>query len=212
MTLSVLYLFLGIVTAVIGALPLGAVNLAVIHTSVKENIKNASYIALAAGIGEVLLALFALHSSMELSDFFRENQWIQIAFIILFFSIGVYFLLFKNKINTKHKSKKLKLSKSKFLTGFSLAILNPPVIIYWVLAISLVNKYIFKLTVQNPLISLFLFFLGVYLGKIGTLYFYSRWGNKIAQQPGDSKAKLSRTIGIILVVISIFQGINFLAE
>jgi threonine/homoserine/homoserine lactone efflux protein len=133
-------------------------------------------------------------------------------FSILFFSIGVYFLLLKNKINTKHKPNKLKLSNSKFLTGFSLAILNPPVIIYWVLAISLVNKYVFNLTVQNPLTSLFLFFLGIYLGKIGTLYFYSLWGNKIAQQPGDSKAKLSRIIGIVLVVISIFQGINFLTE
>ncbi|PKV49505.1 threonine/homoserine/homoserine lactone efflux protein [Aquimarina sp. MAR_2010_214] len=212
MTLPMLYLILGAITAIIGALPLGAVNLAVIHTSAKENIKNASYIALAAGIGEVLLALFALHCSMELSDFFQENQWIQIAFITLFFLIGIYFLLFKNKTNTKRTSNKLRLSNSKFLTGFSLAILNPPVIIYWVLAISLVNKYVFELTAQDPLTSLFLFFLGVYLGKIGTLYFYGRWGNKIAQQPGDSKAKLSKIVGIVLVVISIFQGINFFIQ
>lgn len=212
MTILALYLFLGIFTAIIGALPLGAVNLAVINTSIKENIKNASYIALAAGIGEVLLAIFALHCSMELSNFFHENQWIQILFIVLFFIIGIYFLFLKNRIHIKRKPRKLKVSNSKLFTGFSLAILNPPVIIYWVLAISIVNKYAFELTIQNSLASLCLFFFGIYLGKISTLYFYGRWGNKMAQRQGDSKAKLSRIIGIALVLISIFQGIKILVE
>ncbi|TSE08157.1 LysE family transporter [Aquimarina algiphila] len=205
-----LYLLFGILIAIVGALPLGAVNLAVINTSIKESIRNASYIALAAGIGEVVLALFALHCSMELSDFFLANQWIQIVFIFLFFSIGLYFLIFKTKTNTKNNTRKIKISSSKFLTGFSLSILNPPVIIYWILAISLVDKYIFDLTSQNPLTSLFLFFFGIYLGKIGTLYFYGRWGNKMAQKSEDSKNKLSKIIGIVLVTLSIFQGINFL--
>jgi threonine/homoserine/homoserine lactone efflux protein len=207
-----LYFLLGILIAILGALPLGAVNLAVINTSIKENIKNAFVIAIAAGMGEVLLALFALHCSQELSVFFRENQWIQITFITVFFGIGIYFLLFKNKINTKPKVQKFKLPNSKFLTGFSLALLNPPVIIYWVLAISVVNKYIYQLTTQNSTTSLLLFFSGIYLGKIVTLYFYSRWGNKMAKQQGDSKAKISKTIGIALVVISIFQGIKILTE
>lgn len=207
----ILYLIFGILIAVMGALPLGAVNLAVINTSIKESIKNASYIALAAGIGEVVLAFFALHCNIELSSFFLENQWIQIIFIFLFFSTGLYFLIYKTRINSKKNTRKIKISSSKFLTGFSLSILNPPVIIYWILAISLVNKYIFDLTTQNPLASLFLFFFGIYLGKIGTLYFYGRWGNKMAQKSGGSRNKLSKIIGILLVTISIFQGINFLA-
>ncbi len=208
----ILYLLLGTLIAIVGAAPLGAVNLAVINTSIKENLKNTSYIVLAAGIGEVLLAFFALHCSMELSDFFQENQWIQIMFIILFFSIGIYFLFLKSNTNTKSSQRKIKLSNSKFLTGFSLAILNPPVIIYWVIAISLINKYIFELTTQNTLSSLFLFFSGIYLGKTGTLYMYGRWGNNMAQKQEDSNTKLSRIIGIALIVISVFQSIKFLAE
>ncbi len=208
--MTLLYLLFGIFIAAIGALPLGAVNIAVINTSIKQNIRKALYIAFAAGIGEVVLAFFALHCSMELSDFFLANQWIQIIFIFVFFSLGLYFLIFKTKANTKNNTRKTKIPSSKFLTGFSLSILNPPVIIYWILAISLVNKYIFELTAQNPLTSLLLFFFGIYLGKIGTLYFYGRWGNKMSKKSEDSRNRLSKIIGIALVTISIFQSINFL--
>ena len=213
--MTILYLFLGIIIAIIGAVPLGAVNIAVINTSIKENIKKAFYIALAAGVGEVLLALFALHCSMELSAFFENNPWIQGSFIALFFAIGIYFLIFANKKKntTSGKSRtKIKAPKSKFLTGFSLAILNPPVIIYWLIAISLTNKYVFALTIQNPISSLALFFLGIYLGKIGTLYFYGKWGNKMSQKQGDSKTKIHRIIGVALIAISIAQSIKFVIE
>ncbi|SEL17887.1 LysE type translocator [Aquimarina amphilecti] len=203
------YLFLGILTSVAGALPLGAVNIAVINTTIKEDTQKAFRIALAAGIGEVLLALFALHCSMELTDFFENNKWIQVVIISIFLIIGVYFLARKNKKENINKVKKNRLQKSKFLTGFSLAFLNPPVIIYWIVAISLTNKHLFELTLYTPLIALFLFFSGIYLGKIGTLYLYSKWGNKMANRSDNSKTKLFKIIGIALIVISVVQGLKF---
>ncbi|WP_299219719.1 LysE family transporter [uncultured Aquimarina sp.] len=204
------YLILGILTSVAGALPLGAVNIAVINTTIKENTRKAFRIALAAGIGEVLLAFFALHCSMELTGFFENNRWIQLVIISIFLVVGIYFLARKNKKDTNAKVSKLKLGKSKFITGFSLAFLNPPVIIYWIVAISLTNKHLFELTLYTPLIALFLFFSGIYLGKIGTLYLYSQWGNKMAQKPNDSKTKLFKIIGVALIVISFVQGVKFL--
>lgn len=212
MTLLVLYFFAGIFISIIGALPLGAVNIAVINTSIKENIIKASYIIFAAGVGEMLLVFFALNFNMELSAFFKDNQWIQITFSTFFFGLGIYFLLFKNKNQTHQNTVKTRLPKSKLITGFLLAILNPPVILYWILSISIINKYAFELTPKTPLFSILLFFIGVYLGKIGTLYFYSRWGNKVGKQKEISKTKISRVIGIALVVISIFQGIKFVVS
>ncbi len=203
----ILYLLLGIMIAVVGAVPLGAVNIAVINASINEDIKKASYIALAAGVGEVLLAFFALHCSIQLSSFFQENPWIQVLFMIVFFLAGIYFIFQRNT-----KKPHLKLSNSKLLTGFSLALLNPPVIIYWILAISLINKYFLELTIQNSISSLLLFFLGIYIGKISTLYLYGKWGNRMAEKQEGSKAKLYRIIGIALISISIFQSIKFVIE
>ncbi len=210
--MTILYLLFGTLIAIIGAIPLGAVNLAVINTSIKENIRTASYIALAAGIGEVILAFFAIHCSLQLSNFLKENKWIQINFIAIFFLVGLYFILIANKKVKTKKSFKIKLTNSKFLTGFSLALLNPPVMIYWILTISLINKHIFNLTIQNSILSLFLFFLGVYLGKIGTLYFYGKWGFKMANKQGDSKTKLHKIMGIALIVLSVFQSIKFVIQ
>ncbi len=210
--MTILYLLFGTLIAIIGAIPLGAVNILVINTSIKENIQTASYIALAAGIGEVILAFFALHCSTQLSNFFQENKWIQITFIAIFFLIGLYFMLIANKTFKAKKSFKIKLTNSKFFTGFSLALLNPPVMIYWILAISLIHKHIFNLTIQNSILSLFLFFLGVYLGKIGTLYFYGKWGFKMANKQGDSKTKLHKITGIALIFLSVFQSIKFVIQ
>ena len=212
MTSLPLYFFAGIFTTIIGAIPPGAANIAVINTSVKENIKKAFYIILAAGIGEVLLAFFALNFNMELSAFFQDNRWIQITFSIFLFGLGVYFLLFKYQNQRPQNTLKLKLPNSKLITGFLLALLNPPVIVYWILSLSIINKYIFELTPKHPLFSLLLFFFGVYIGKTGTLYFYGRWGNKMVKQKGISKVKISRVTGIGLVVISIFQSIKLFID
>jgi len=204
------YLLLGALIAIIGAIPLGAVNLAVIHTSITKNIKNAVLIAIAAGVGEIFLAFFALRSNMKLSDFFLRNQWIQISFIVTFFFVGLYFMYLASKTPSDRKKRNFRILNSKFLTGFSLALLNPPVIIYWILAISITNKYFFALSTKNSIITLLLFFLGVYLGKIGTLYFYAKWANKMAQKPESSKTKFHRLVGIALIAISFFQGLKFM--
>ncbi len=210
MTIQVSYFFLGILTAILGAIPLGAVNIAVITTAVKENNKEASRITLSAGIGEVLLAFFALHFGLELSTFFQENIWIQVIFIMLFFTIGLYFLILNKPRKIRSKYDAPKVLHSKFLTGFSLALLNPPVIIYWILAVSLINKYAFELTSQNSLTTLLFFFSGIYLGKTGTLYFYGKWGNKMAQRQKNSQGKIFKTIGIALLIIAILQSIKLI--
>ena len=212
MSLLLSYFLLGVFTAVVGAIPLGAVNLAVITTSVKENTKKASRITLSAGVGEVLLAIFALYFGLELSYFFHENQWVQILFIILFVIVGAYFLFLKKENHTRSRYDKPKIFNSKFITGFSLAILNPPVIIYWILAISLINKYLFALTAQNYLISLLKYFSGIKLGKTGTIYLYGKWGIKLAQRQKSSPSKLSKTIGIALLIIAFLQSIKLILE
>ncbi|MHA7056044.1 LysE family transporter [Aquimarina sp. M1] len=196
------------IISIVGAIPLGAVNIAVINTTIKEDFKNAFRIAIAAGIAEVLLAFFALKCSIELTSFFENNLWIQTTIIFIFLVIGIYFLARKNQHNMPAEISKIRLRSSKFITGFSLAFLNPPVIIYWVVAISLTNKHLFQLSINIPLIALLLFFLGIYFGKIGTLYLYSQWGNKMAKRSNNSKPKLFKTIGIALIVVSFVQGVK----
>jgi len=204
-----LYIFIGFLLASIGAAPLGASNIAVVTTTTKKSLSRASNIIYGAGFGEVLLAFLSLWYSKMLSDYFTMNPWIQISFIFLFFIIGIYFLLPKKpKIALKHPPK----APSKFLTGFFLALANPPVLVYWILAISLVQKYIMTLSDMSPINVLIFFFTGVFIGKVWVLFMYGKLSKRFQKRNNDdnnTSSKLHRYIGVGLVVLSIVQGIRF---
>lgn len=209
--MEILYIFVGLVLAVIGAAPLGASNIAVITTTTKQSLSKGMIIAYGAGLGEVLLAFLSLCNSTMLSSFFEMNPWLQATFIGIFFIVGLFFL-FPNTLKICIKrTRERKRKNSKLLTGFLLSILNPPVLLYWIIAISLTSRYLLTLSDMSPTLILVLFFSGVFLGKVLTLYFYARWSNKRKQKENGDKTKLYRLIGIVLIAISTIQGIRFFA-
>lgn len=204
-----LYIFTGIILSVVGAAPLGASNIAVITTTAKDSFSKGMRIAHGAGLGEVLLAFIALSYSKMISDFFNMNSWIQITFIGLFFTIGLFFL-FSKKISFRiKKTAKSKRKHSMFLKGFLLAVLNPPVLIFWIIAISLTQKYIVPISNMSPLLILLLFFTGVYTGKFITLYLYGKLSHRSAKKQSHEQYKLYRMIGVALILLSTIQGLRF---
>ena len=204
----ILYFVIGILASIIGALPLGASNIAVINTTLKQNARQAFKIALAAGIAEVILSYYALHCNMIVRNFFDNNMWIQavIAFILLV--IGGY-LFFRNKSETPLK--KNKLAKSKYTTGFLLGILNPPVLIYWIIAFGVINNNDIMLSLKSSFAVLFLFFFGVYSGKLLTLYLYSRFSLIIKNRVQNMSLIINKVTGVLFVVIGLLQAVKLYA-
>lgn len=200
-----IYFIIGIFAALLGALPLGASNIAVINTTIKQNAKQAFKIAITAGIAEVILSYYALHCNMVVRDFFEMNLWIQILIVIVLIAVGVFLFFKKNK---KKTSKKNKLTKSKYATGFFLGILNPPVLIYWVVAFGIINSNNIMLSLQSSLSVLFLFFFGVYIGKVLTLYFYSKFSLVIKNKAQNVSLVINKVTGVLLVVIGIVQAVK----
>nr|WP_321229639.1 LysE family transporter [uncultured Psychroserpens sp.] len=199
----ILYFLIGVFASFIGALPLGASNIAVINTTIKQNAKQAFKIAIAAGVAEVLLSYYALHCNMIVRDFFDRNMWIQIVIVIILMFVGS-FLLFK-----KEKApKKSKFISSKYATGFLLGILNPPVLIYWIVAFGIINNNNLMLSLSSPLLVLFLFFTGVYLGKLLTLYLYSKFSIKLKSKVQNIGLVINKVTGILLIVIGLAQAIK----
>jgi threonine/homoserine/homoserine lactone efflux protein len=200
-----IYFIIGIFVAFVGALPLGASNIAVINTTLKQNAKQAFKIAVAAGIAEVILSFYALHCTMVVKDFLNHNMWIQGLIVFLLLAIGS-FLFFKKQ--SKNSSKKRKITNSKYATGFLLGLLNPPVLIYWVVAFGIINNNDIMLSLQSPLAVLFLFFFGVYCGKLLTLYLYSKFSLIIKNKVSNISSVINRITGILLVVIGLFQVVK----
>ena len=199
-----LYFCIGLIASVIGALPLGASNIAVINTTIKQNEKQALKIAIAAALAEVILSYYALHCNMIVRDFFDRHMWIQFAIVILLMVVGSY-LVFKK---TKDSDKKQRGIRSKYATGFLLGILNPPVLIYWIVAFGLINRNQFMLSIESPLFVLFLFFAGVYFGKLFTLYLYSKFSVNIKNRLQNTALIINKITGVMLILVGIAQAIK----
>ncbi len=208
--MTLLYFFIGFVAAVIAASPPGAANIVVMNTTINGTAKKAMYVVLGAGIGEVVLSLIALHCTLNFTDYFKENPWVQITIFVLFMLIGVFFLL-RNTFNIRSRNtSEKKIKAPKFITGFLLAFINPPVLIFWVLAFTIIHKYVLKVSDMSPLLTLLLFFSGVYVGKILTLYFYGKWGVKLEKNKDGNNSRKDIFVGVALVLVGVIQGFRFL--
>lgn len=202
-----IYFAIGFIAAVIGALPLGASNIIVINTTLKQNAKQAFKIAVAAGIAEIILSLYALHCNTIVQHFIEKNQWIQFTIIFVLIFVGGY-LFFKKEKETV--SKKRKGINSKYLTGFLSGILNPPVLVYWLVAIGFINESLYMLSLQSSISVLFLFFSGIYAGKLATLYLYSKFSLIIKHKVQNITLVLNKVTGVLLMSIALINVIKLL--
>lgn len=194
--------FIGFIATVIGAIPPGASNLAVIKTTVQENLHESLKISYGAGIGEVLLSLTAFSFGMIVQDFITMHIWVQISVFIALALIGLYLITRKSE-----KEKPPKPLGSKYFTGFLLSVINPPVLVYWVLVFSFLQATL-NFNLDSTL--LFLFITGVFSGKVLTLYGYSKLGTHLATKKSNFKSNINTLIGAVLIGLALLQGIKLL--
>lgn len=202
--MNITYLLIGIIASIIGALPLGGSNIAVINTTLKQNTKQAFKIAIAAGIAEVILSYYALHCNLVVKAFLNDNKWVQVTIAIILLGVGAFLLLKKQSLNTKTRKR----TQSKYATGFLLGILNPPVLIYWLIAYGVLNNNDFMLSLSSSFIVLFLFFFGVFIGKLFTLYFYSKISLIIKNKVNNITHILNKVTGILLITVGVLQPLK----
>ena len=61
------------------------------------------------------------------------------------------------------------------------------------------------ITANSSTIDLVLFFVGVYIGKVLTLYGYSKWSNNVKGDTRTVQKKVSRFLGVVLLGLAVFQ-------
>jgi len=193
---------IGTIATILGALPPGASNLAVIKTSLRESHRESLKISYGAGLGEVLLAFIAFSSGMVVQDFFEMHLWIQYLVAAILAIVGLYFT-----INKKERMEAQQKKTSKYLLGFTLSVINPPVLIYWILVFSLLGSYLSSMTLHSALwVTLFLS--GVFIGKFATLYGYSKFGSRIQKKKPSSGSNINRYIGVTLIMLAFMQVVK----
>jgi threonine/homoserine/homoserine lactone efflux protein len=196
------YLILGFLTAILGALLLGTTNVAVINTTLKETIQSALKIVYPAAIAEVILVLIALYANATLLAFIDHNIWVQYSIVVILLVLGAYLFFKKNK-DMHHTKRKLKIPKP--LLGFILGMVNPAVLMYWLVAITFLNKKIMHLDLSINDTLLLLFLIGVFFGKVVTLYGFGKFSHQLSLKTHHISTKVNQIIGVLLAIVSIVQ-------
>ena len=192
-------------TAILGALPLGTTNVAVINTTLKETIQSALKIVYPAAIAEVILVLIALYANATLLAFIDHNIWVQYSIVVILLVLGAYLFFKKNK-DMHHTKRKLKIPKP--LLGFILGMVNPAVLMYWLVAITFLNKKIMHLDLSINDTLLLLFLIGVFFGKVVTLYGFGKFSHQLSLKTHHISTKVNQIIGVLLAIVSIVQFIK----
>ena len=196
----ILYFFSGFLASYIGGAFPGAVNLNVVYTTIQKSAKETVPIILAASLGEILLSLLALHCGMAVDEFVKNNLILKIGIALVLILAGIY-LWFKKQ----NESKTISSSNKGFLKGFLLALFNPPVLVFWLVAFT----YLSSVAQIEPMMSIFyltlLFFLGVFIGKLLVLYCYVKFSVFIADRSQIFTSSLNKVIAVILACIGIVQ-------
>jgi L-lysine exporter family protein LysE/ArgO len=75
-SLTIIYFFIALVTTIIGAVPLGLVNLSVADTATKNSTRKSMELASGATLVEVIFALAALLAGATLQNYLNNYNWI----------------------------------------------------------------------------------------------------------------------------------------
>lgn len=201
----ILPLFLGFITAVVGIVPPGLINMTAAKVNLKEGRKNAYWFVLGAIIIIFLQAYLAIlfatiiNTRPDIVILLRE-----IGFGI-FGALTIYFLWIAKKPKIKKAKIDKKSTKKRFFLGMLLSALNFFPIPYYVFISVTLSSY--QLFLFDNL-SVFTFVSGVGLGSALVFYFYIRFFQKIENKADSMLKNMNTIIGSITGVVSIITLFN----
>ncbi len=200
-------LFFGFISAFIGIIPPGLINMTAAKVNHKEGKRNALWFVFGALIIICVQVFFSIlfakiiNRRPDLVTLMRE-----IGFGI-FATLTVYFLWLAKKPKDKTKKLDTKSVTKRFFLGMLLSALNFfPIPYYVFVSITLASYKLFSFDTT----SIFIFVNGVLLGSFVVFYFYMTYFNKIEKNRDFIMKNMNTIIGSITGLISIITLINII--
>ena len=186
----------------VGYLPLGNINLTVVQMSVSEEKRKWQTFILFAALMEFIYCFGSL-SGMNM---LRKDEQLLFALnwsgVVIFFVLGILSLLQKEK-----PERKKELFSADIKRGVLIAIFNPLQIPFWMIwGVYVMENGWVKSTYNS--IAVFSFVCA--LGTIAVLYMYAVAGKKIVERLNVNRTLLNRFIGVLLLVLALYQMVKFL--
>lgn len=200
-------LLLGFITAFIGIIPPGLINMTAAKVNLKEGKKNALWFVLGAVFVifiQVFIAIFfarVINSRPDLVTLLRE-----VGFGI-FATLTIYFLVLAQKPKGKTRKIKKNSKTSRFFFGMLLSALNFfPIPYYVFVSVTLSSFKLFSFDTTSILI----FVTGSILGSFLVFYIYIGFFNKIESKTDYILRNMNTIIGSITGLISVVTLLNII--
>ena len=199
--------FFGFITAFIGIIPPGLINMTAAKVNHKEGKQNALWFVL----GAVLVIAFQVFFAIFFAKLISHNPDVilllrEIGFGI-FTALTIYFLWIAKLPTVKSKKLKKSSSTKRFFLGMLLSALNFfPIPYYVFVSITLASYKLFSF----DLTPIFIFVSGAVLGSFLVFGFYISFFNRIENKTDYIMKNMNTIIGSITAIISIISLINII--
>jgi threonine/homoserine/homoserine lactone efflux protein len=200
-------LFFGFLSAFIGIIPPGLINMTAAKVNHKEGKRNALWFVMGAILIICVQVFFSIlfakiiNHRPDLVTLMREVG------LGIFSTLTIYFLWLAEKPKDKTKKFNKNSKTNRFFLGMLLSSLNFfPIPYYVFVSISLASYNLFSFDKS----SIFIFVNGVVIGSFLVFYFYISFFNKIENKRDFIMKNMNTIIGSITGLISIITLINII--
>ncbi len=203
--IHVFFLFaFGLFIGFISSIPVGAVQLEVIKKAINGHLKPAISVALGSVTSDFIYGVLVLFGIGKFLHYHNVQ--------IFTYSLGIFViiaLLYRSYREHKHMPPHIKThiqykKRTSFLTGFTIAITNPGMIVWWVIGYKLLLDLKLFDTMNAPLKATFL--IACCIGLVGYLSLIALMMNKLQESISDS---LLDKMNIIIMILLMFVIIYF---
>lgn len=203
-------IFIGIIIGFLSSMPIGAVQVEVAKKAINGHFMPAILIALGSATSDFIYGVLTLFG---LGDFLFHKK-----FQIVVYIIGLIVLVFlfsrslkEHKHGILQEKKKLVYTKRlSFLTGFTIAVTNPGMIIWWIVGYKIFLDITLFETI-SPVIK-FVFILSGCAGLVGYLCFLATLLHRMQQSFSDRFIhRMNIFLMILLAVLIIYFAIKLVS-
>ncbi len=191
----------GLLISMLGALPLGTLNITAMQISVQENSRNAIHYAIGVALIEITyvrLSLKGMNWVMRNQTIFHVLEW---ATVFLFIILAVSSFITAGK-SRDQKTILLNNKLNRFFLGLSMSALNPVQIPFWFIW----STYLLSNSFLKPTELHFnVFTAGIGVGTTIALCIFIYAGKWLAVKLNASHRVINIVVGVIFVISSILQ-------
>ncbi len=200
-------LFFGFLSAFIGIIPPGLINMTAAKVNLKEGKRNALWFV----FGAILIICIQVFFSVFFAKIINQRPdlitLLREVGLGIFSTLTVYFLLLAKKPKGKTKKYTQNSKTNRFFQGILLSSLNFfPIPYYVFVSITLASYQLFSFDI----LAVLLFVSGVVVGSFLAFYVYISYFNKIENKRGFIMKNMNTIIGSITGLISIVTLINII--